>query len=115
LLKIHIIPDMTLLLEVPMASTTFPTASAGLLLEVPMALATSIVLDPAARVVSSVEAATTSVQHLEEVPKASTALLMPIPMVAATYEVARLWEILHMASPSMREIPVTVLWLEFIT
>jgi hypothetical protein len=55
LLKIHIIPDLILLLEVPTASTVFPTASTGLLLEVPTALATSIVPDPSARVVSSVE------------------------------------------------------------
>jgi hypothetical protein len=82
LLKIHIILDLTLLLEVPTESPAFPTASVGLLLEVPTALVASIVLDPAARVVSSVEAAA-SIQHLEEVPTASTALSMPIPMVAA--------------------------------
>jgi hypothetical protein len=84
LLKIHIIHDLTLLLEVPAASTTFPTASVGLLLEVPMALATSIILDPAVRVVSSVKTVAASIQHLEEVPMASTTLPMPVPMAAAT-------------------------------
>jgi hypothetical protein len=84
LLKIHIIPNMTILLEVRTASTTFPTASMGLLLEVPTALAASIVSDPAVRVVSSVEAALASIQHLEEVPTASTPLPMPIPMAATT-------------------------------
>jgi hypothetical protein len=83
LLKIHIILDLTLLLEVPTESPVFPTASVGLLLEVPTALVASIVLDPAARVVSSVKAAAASIQHLEEVPTASTALSMLIPMVAA--------------------------------
>jgi hypothetical protein len=83
LLKIHIIPDVTLLLEVPTASMVFPTASMGLLLEVLMPLAVSIVPDLATRVVSSVEAAAASIQHLEEVATASTALPMPAPMVAA--------------------------------
>jgi hypothetical protein len=55
-LKIHIIPDLTLLPEVRTASTAFPTASAGLLLEVPTTLAASIVPDPGARLVCSVEA-----------------------------------------------------------
>jgi hypothetical protein len=55
-----------------------------LLLEVPTTLATSIVLDPAVRVVSSVEVAAASIQHLEEVPTASTALQMPVPMAVAT-------------------------------
>jgi hypothetical protein len=84
LLKIHIIPDLTLLLEVHTASTAFPTTSMGLLLEVPMALAASNVLDPSVRLVSSVEAVAASIQHLEEVLTASTTLPMPIPMVAAT-------------------------------
>jgi hypothetical protein len=84
LLKIHIIPDLTLLLEVHKVSTVFPTASAGLLLQVPMALAASNVPDPGARLVSSVEAVAASIQHLEEVPTASTALPMPVPMAAAT-------------------------------
>jgi hypothetical protein len=84
LLKIHIIPNLTLLLEVPMTSTVFHTVSVGLLLEVPTALAVSIVLYLAARVVSNIEAAAASIQHLEEVPTASTALLMPIPTAVAT-------------------------------
>jgi hypothetical protein len=84
LLKTHIIPDLTLLLEVSTASTVFPTASVGLLLEVPMALAASIVPYPSVRVVSSVEVAAASIQHLEEVSTASTALPMPVPMAAAT-------------------------------
>jgi hypothetical protein len=66
-----------------MASTAFPTASAGLLLEVPMALATSIVPDPGARLVCSVEAVVASIQHLEEVPTTSMALPMPVPMAVA--------------------------------
>jgi hypothetical protein len=78
-MKIHIIPDLTLLLEVATASTTFPTALAGLLLEVPMALVASIVPDPAARVVSSVEVVAANIQHLEEVPTTSTALSMLVP------------------------------------
>jgi hypothetical protein len=84
LLKIHIIPDLTLMPEVRTASTTFPMASADLLLEVPTALAASNVLDPDARLVSSVEAVAASIQHIEEVPTASTALPMPVPMAAAT-------------------------------
>jgi hypothetical protein len=56
----------------------------GLLLEVPTTLVTSIISDPAARVVYSVEATTTSIQHLEEIPTTSTALPMPVPTVAAT-------------------------------
>jgi hypothetical protein len=83
LLKIHIIPDLTLLPEVRTASTVFPTASAGLLLEIPTTLAASIVLDLGLRLVCSVEAMAASIQHLEEVPMASTALAMPVPMVAA--------------------------------
>jgi hypothetical protein len=67
LLKIHIIPNLTLLPEVCTASTVFPTASAGLLLEVPMALAASNVPDLGARLVSSVEVVAASIQHLEEV------------------------------------------------
>jgi hypothetical protein len=82
--KIHIIPDLTLLPEVRTASTAFPTASAGLLLEVPMALVASNVPDPGARLVSSVEAMAACIQHLEEVPMALRALPMPIPMAAAT-------------------------------
>jgi hypothetical protein len=70
------------MLEVPTASTAFPTASVGLLLEVPTALAASIVPDPTVRVVSSVEAAATNIQHLEEVPTASMALPMSVPMAA---------------------------------
>jgi hypothetical protein len=77
LLKIHIIPDLTLLLEVP-------TALMGLLLEVPTTLATSIISDPAVRVVYNVEATTASIQHLEEIPTTSTALPMSVPMVVAT-------------------------------
>jgi hypothetical protein len=50
----HIIPDLTLLLEVP-------TASTGLLLEIPTTLAASIIPDPAVRVVSSVKAAAASI------------------------------------------------------
>jgi hypothetical protein len=84
LLKIHIIPDLTLLLEVPTASLAFPTAMAGLLLEVPTALAVSIVLDLATTVVSSVEAVAASSQHLEEAPMTSMAFPIPVPMVAAT-------------------------------
>jgi hypothetical protein len=72
LLKILIIPDLALLLEVPMASAAFPTASAALLLEVPtvsvalllevpMVLATSIVSNPTARVESNVEAVAASI------------------------------------------------------
>jgi hypothetical protein len=45
-----------------------------------MALATSIVPDPAARVVSSVEAVAASIQHLEEVPMV---LSMPVPSAVA--------------------------------
>jgi hypothetical protein len=90
LLKIHIIPDLTLLLDVPTTSTVFATTSAGLLLEVPTTLAVSIVPDPATKVVSSVKAAAASIQHLEEVPMALTALPMPVPTAAATWEVARL-------------------------
>jgi hypothetical protein len=56
----------------------------GLLLEFPTALAVSIVPDLATRVVSSVEAVAANSQHLEEVPTTSTALPMPVPMVAAT-------------------------------
>jgi hypothetical protein len=82
LLKIHIIHDLTLLLEVPMASTAFPTPLAGLLLEVPTALAASIVPDPAVRVVPSVEVAAASIQHLEEVLMTSTALPMSVPTAA---------------------------------
>jgi hypothetical protein len=84
LLKIHIIPDLTLLLEARTTSTAFPTASADLLLEVPTALAASNVSDPGARLVSSVEAVVANIQHLEEVPTASTALPMPVPMAATT-------------------------------
>jgi hypothetical protein len=76
LLKIHIIPELTLLSEVR-------TASAGPLLEVLTALTASNVLDPGARLVSSVEAVAASIQHLEEVPTASTALPMPVPTAAA--------------------------------
>jgi hypothetical protein len=83
LLKIHIIPDLTLLPEVHTTSMMFPMASAGLLLEVPTALTTSIVPDPGARLVCNVEAVVASIQHLEEVPTASTTLLMPVPMAAA--------------------------------
>jgi hypothetical protein len=79
----HIIPDLTLLPEVCTASTAFPTTSAGLLLEVPTALAVSIVPDPSARLVSSVEAVEASIQHLEEVPTAWMALPMLVPMTAA--------------------------------
>jgi hypothetical protein len=93
----------------------FPTASTGLLLEVPMTLAASNVPNPGVRLVFSVEAVAVSVQPLEEVPTASMALPMPVPMAAATQEVAHLREILHVASSSMREIPVTILQLEFIT
>jgi hypothetical protein len=84
LLKIHIIPDLTLLPEVRTTSTALPTTSTGLLLEVPMALAASNVPDPGARLVSSVEAVAASNQHLEEVPTASMALLMSVPMAVAT-------------------------------
>jgi hypothetical protein len=78
LLKIHIIPDLTLLSEVRTAST------ASLVLEVSTALAASNVPDPGARLVSSVEAVAASILHLEEVPMTSTALLMPLPMAVAT-------------------------------
>jgi hypothetical protein len=65
LLKIHIIPDLTLmLLEVPMASTAFPVALIALLLEVPTTAMVSIVPDLAARMESSVEAAMASIHHL---------------------------------------------------
>jgi hypothetical protein len=90
-------------------------ASAGLLLEVPMALVTSIVSDPGAKLVCSVEVVAASIQHMEEVPTALTALPMLVPTAAAMMEVACLQEILHMASSSKREISVTVLRLEFIT
>jgi hypothetical protein len=73
----HIIPDLTLLPEARTASAAFHTASTGLLLEIPTALAASNVPDLGARLVSSV-------QPLEEVPTASMALPMPIPMAAAT-------------------------------
>jgi hypothetical protein len=72
LLKIHIIPNLTLLPEVCTTSMAFPMASAGLLLEVPTALAASIIPDPSARLVFSVEAVVVSIQHLEEVPTAAT-------------------------------------------
>jgi hypothetical protein len=65
-------------------------ALAGHLLEVLMALSASIVPDLAERVVSSVEAAVASIQHLEEVRTTSMTLPMPIPTAAATLEVARL-------------------------
>jgi hypothetical protein len=84
LLKILIILDLALLLEVPTASAAFPTASMALLLEVPTESVVTIVLNLAARVESSVEAAAASIQHLEEVPTASTALPIPVPMVVAT-------------------------------
>jgi hypothetical protein len=84
LLKIHIIPDLTLLPEVRTTSMAFQMALAGLLLEVPMALAASNVLDLGARLVSSVEVVAASIQHLEEVPMALTTLSMPVPMAAAT-------------------------------
>jgi hypothetical protein len=65
LLKIHIIPGMTLLLlEVPTASAVFPVASTALLLEDPTADVLSIVADPAATVESSVEVAAVSIHHL---------------------------------------------------
>jgi hypothetical protein len=83
LLKIHIIPDLTLMPELRTTSTMFPTASAGPLLVVPMALAASIVPDPGARLVCSVEALAANIQHLEEVPTTSMALLMPVPTAAA--------------------------------
>jgi hypothetical protein len=79
----HIIPDLTLLPEVRTTSMVFPMASAGLLLELPMALAASIVPDPGVRLVCSIEAVAASIQHLEEVPTASTALPMPVPTAAA--------------------------------
>jgi Na+/pantothenate symporter len=64
LLKLHIIPDLTLmLLEVPIVSVAFPMTSTALLLEVPTAAVMSTVPDPAAMVESSVEAAT-SIHHL---------------------------------------------------
>jgi hypothetical protein len=66
LLKILIIPDLTLLLEVPTVSTA------------------SIVQNPAVRVESSVEVAVASIQHLEEVPTTLTALPMPVLTAAAT-------------------------------
>jgi hypothetical protein len=66
LLKILIIPDLTLLLEVPTVS------------------AMSIDPNLATRVDSSVEVAVVSIQHLEEVPISSTTLLMPVPTAAAT-------------------------------
>jgi hypothetical protein len=66
-----------------MASTAFPTASVGLLLEVSTALVASIVPDPGARLMCSVEAVAASIQHLEDVPTASMALPMLVPMVAA--------------------------------
>jgi hypothetical protein len=82
--KIHIIPNLTLLPEVHTASMAFPTASTSLLLEVPMTLAASNVPDPGVRLVFSVEAVAVSIQHLEEVPTASMALPVPIPMAVAT-------------------------------
>jgi hypothetical protein len=83
LLKIHIIPDLTLLSEVRTASTAFPTTLAGLMLEVPTTLVASIVPDLGVRLVCSVETVAASIQHLEEVPTASTALPMSVPMAAA--------------------------------
>jgi hypothetical protein len=83
LLKIHIILDLTLLPEVRTTSMSFTTASAGLLPQVPMALAASIVPNPGARLVCYVEAVAASIQHLEEVPTASSALLMLVSMAAA--------------------------------
>jgi hypothetical protein len=53
-------------------------------LQVPTVSMASIVPNSAARVESSVEAVAASIQHLEEVPTASMALLMSIPMVADT-------------------------------
>jgi hypothetical protein len=76
LLKIHIIPDLTLLPEVR-------TASAGHLMEVPTALAASIVPNPGARLVSSVEAVAVSIEHLVDVRTTSTSLQMLIPTAAA--------------------------------
>jgi hypothetical protein len=66
LLKIYIIPNLTLLLlEVPTTSATFPATSTALLLEVPKVVVTSIVPDPTVRVESSVEAAATAnIHHL---------------------------------------------------
>jgi hypothetical protein len=72
------------MLDVPMASAAFPTASATLLLEVPMVSVTFIVPNPAARVESNVEAVAASIQYLEEVPLALTALPMPVPTATAT-------------------------------
>jgi hypothetical protein len=69
----HIIPYLTIMPEVRTASTMFPTA-----------LAASNVPDPGARLVSSVEAVAASIQYLEEVLTASTALPMPVPMAATT-------------------------------
>jgi hypothetical protein len=46
-------------------------------------LAVSTVPDPGARLVCSVEAVAASIQHLEEVPMASMALPMPVPMAVA--------------------------------
>jgi hypothetical protein len=61
----NIILDLTLLLlEVHMASATFPVASTSLLLEVPKADVMSIAPDPAVRVESSVEAEAASIYHL---------------------------------------------------
>jgi hypothetical protein len=60
-----IIPDLTLLLlEVRKASAMFPSASTALLLEVPRVVATSIVLDLATRVESSVEVVAANIHHL---------------------------------------------------
>jgi hypothetical protein len=79
-----IIFDLTLLLEVPTTSAVFPKTSVALLLEVPTISAVSIVSKPAARVESSVEAAAASIQHLEEVPAASTVLPMLVPTTVTT-------------------------------
>jgi hypothetical protein len=61
----------------------FPMASVGLQLEVPTTLTSSIVPDPDARLVCSVEVVAASIQHLEEFPTALMTLSMPVPTVAA--------------------------------
>jgi hypothetical protein len=84
LLKILIIHDLTLVLEVPTTSAAFPMASAALLLKVSTVSAASIVSNLAARVESSVEATAASIQHLEEVPTTLTGFPILVPTAAAT-------------------------------
>jgi hypothetical protein len=84
LLKIHVIPDPTLLLEVPTTSTALPTASLALLLEVPTTSTMSTVPGPTVTVGSNVEVAEAASIHHLEVPMASTALTLSVPRISTT-------------------------------